>query len=145
MSNIALKTVVPALLLGLLFELNWEWRQTPTCGFVTEAQAVVGAPLTPVSYAGVARRTTRRTVAVTTAAATTAAAAAAAPTTTTVIVQQPAAPPPAVPYGAIVPALPGSCATVVVNGQTFSDCGGVFYKAAFQGNNLVYVVVQSPL
>jgi hypothetical protein len=31
-----------------------------------EAQAVVGRPLTPVSAAGVARRTTRRTIAVTT-------------------------------------------------------------------------------
>jgi hypothetical protein len=29
-------------------------------GLVTEAQAVVGRPLTPVSYAGVARRTVRR-------------------------------------------------------------------------------------
>jgi hypothetical protein len=31
-----------------------------------EAEAVVGHPLTPVSYAGVARRTTRRTAVVTT-------------------------------------------------------------------------------
>ncbi|WP_083223755.1 MULTISPECIES: hypothetical protein [unclassified Ensifer] len=38
----------------------------PTIGtgsFISEAQARVGRPLTPVSYAGVARRTTRRTVA----------------------------------------------------------------------------------
>jgi hypothetical protein len=34
---------------------------------MAEAEARVGRPLTPVSYAGVARRTTRRTVAVTTA------------------------------------------------------------------------------
>ncbi|MDU0310688.1 hypothetical protein RWJ89_26115 [Rhizobium sp. 10PS4] len=32
--------------------------------FISEAQARVGRPLTPVSYAGVARRTTRRAVAV---------------------------------------------------------------------------------
>ena len=31
---------------------------------ITEAQAVIGRPLTPMSYAGVARRTTRRAVAV---------------------------------------------------------------------------------
>jgi len=31
--------------------------------FVRPAQAVVGRPLTPVSYAGVARRTTRRAAA----------------------------------------------------------------------------------
>lgn len=29
---------------------------------VSEAQAVIGRPLTPMSYAGVARRTTRRTI-----------------------------------------------------------------------------------
>lgn len=29
-------------------------------GFVTEAQAIIGRPLTPLSYAGVARRTVRR-------------------------------------------------------------------------------------
>ena len=33
-------------------------------GFVTQAEARVGRPLTPMSYAGVARRTTRRAVAV---------------------------------------------------------------------------------
>jgi hypothetical protein len=36
--------------------------------FISEAQAVIGRPLTPMSYAGVARRTTRRAVAVGTAA-----------------------------------------------------------------------------
>jgi len=29
-------------------------------GLVTEAQAIIGRPLTPMSYAGVARRTVRR-------------------------------------------------------------------------------------
>lgn len=38
-------------------------------GLAAEAQAIVGAPLTPVSVAGVARRTTRRTVAATSTAA----------------------------------------------------------------------------
>jgi hypothetical protein len=33
-------------------------------GLVSEARARVGRPLTPMSYAGVARRTTRRAVAV---------------------------------------------------------------------------------
>jgi hypothetical protein len=31
-------------------------------GYVSKAEAIVGRPLTPVSYAGVARRTTRRVV-----------------------------------------------------------------------------------
>jgi hypothetical protein len=33
-------------------------------GVVNKAEAVIGRPLTPMSYAGVARRTTRRAVAV---------------------------------------------------------------------------------
>ncbi len=37
-------------------------------GLFSEAEARVGRPLTPMSYAGVARRTTRRAVAVGTAA-----------------------------------------------------------------------------
>lgn len=35
--------------------------------FVSEAEAIIGRPLTPLSYAGVARRTTRRVVVGTTA------------------------------------------------------------------------------
>jgi hypothetical protein len=31
-----------------------------TAGYVSEAQAIIGRPLTPVSVAGVARRTVRR-------------------------------------------------------------------------------------
>jgi len=37
---------------------------------ISQAQARIGRPLTPMSYAGVARRTTRRAVAVGAAAAT---------------------------------------------------------------------------
>lgn len=40
----------------------WSGDITPSnkTGFVTEAQAIIGRPLTPLSYAGVARRTVRR-------------------------------------------------------------------------------------
>jgi hypothetical protein len=42
--------------------LFWSGNFTPsaTSGLVTEAQAIIGRPLTPMSYAGVARRTVRR-------------------------------------------------------------------------------------
>ena len=41
--------------------LFWSGNFTrATSGLVTEAQAIIGRPLTPVSYAGVARRTVRR-------------------------------------------------------------------------------------
>ena len=42
--------------------LFWSGNFAPstTSSLVTEAQAIIGRPLTPVSYAGVARRTVRR-------------------------------------------------------------------------------------
>jgi hypothetical protein len=39
---------------------NGDLDQTSKSGFVTEAHAIIGRPLTPLSYAGVARRTVRR-------------------------------------------------------------------------------------
>ena len=44
---------------GVLFA-NEQLPQIATGAFVSEAQAIIGRPLTPLSYAGVARRTTRR-------------------------------------------------------------------------------------
>jgi hypothetical protein len=112
-------------------------------GLIRDAQAVVGAPVTPVSVAGVARRTTRRTTAAvaTSTAATTTAAAAPPP---------PATPPPAAPasassagpppVGTVVGTLPAGCVATQIGGVEYSLCNGVYYRAAFQGNNLVYVV-----
>ena len=39
----------------------------PSAFVADQTVAIIGAPMTPMSYAGVARRTTRRTVAVTAA------------------------------------------------------------------------------
>jgi hypothetical protein len=44
--------------------LSWNEAGIVRNGVFSEAQARVGRPLTPMSYAGVARRTTRRAVAV---------------------------------------------------------------------------------
>jgi hypothetical protein len=51
------------------FGLAWSGDAAPDRpgDLFSSAQAVVGRPLTPMSYAGVARRTTRRTVAATAA------------------------------------------------------------------------------
>jgi len=123
-----------------------------------QAHAVVGAPLTPVSAAGVARRTTRRVVVAETsatqaAAANTAAvqqqqaataqqqAATAQQQAATAQQQAAAARPPGAPAaGAVVSALPAGCKPETSNGFEYQNCGGVYYRAAFQGNNLVYVV-----
>jgi hypothetical protein len=110
------------------------------------AHAIVGRPATPVSYAGAARRTARRTtrVVVATSAAT---ATAVAVTSATTAAARAAAPPPApapaaLPVGTIVSALPAGCVTRVIGGVSYFDCGGVYYRAAFPSNNLVYVVQQ---
>jgi len=146
--NIAFKTLLCTLPLLFMLLLDIADHSPSKVPLVGEAQAIIGAPLTPLSCAGVARRTTRRVVAWD-AAATTAVA-----TTATETTSQTSAPPPnsqggassgAVPVGTVVQALPGGCKSVDVNNVSYSDCGGVFYKAAFQGNNLVYVVVDNPL
>jgi len=76
----------------------------------SNAFAVVGRPFTPLSYAGVARRTTRRAV-YRTAAVTTSA--------------------------AYVSTLPSGC--VEVYGASYYNCGSVRYNAVYQGGSLVYV------
>jgi hypothetical protein len=144
--KIAFKTLAFILSLMFILCMDFTGQTSQRLAFVGEAEAIIGAPFTPFSYAGVARRTTRRVVATQAAVATTAAASA---TAAAASVPQPAAPPAApaasgVPFGTVVQALPSGCTPVVVNGVSYSDCKGVFYKAAFQGNNLVYVVVQKP-
>nr|WP_199043528.1 hypothetical protein [Dyella sp. ASV24] len=92
------------------------------------AHAVIGMPLTPVSYAGVARRTARRTVAVASVATTTAVVATTAAVASTVAV------------GTMVSMLPAGCASVHSGNATLFQCGGVYYRPAYQGPNVVYVV-----
>ena len=95
-------------------------------GMLPEAQAVVGAPLTPASAAGVARRTTRRTVAVTSTAT------AAAATPQTVVVQAAPATSGALPIGTVVAALPAGCSTMTMSGVEYYKCGPDYYRAAYQ-------------
>ena len=65
MNNLSRKLIVPvAALLALAGGLFWNGETAIDNGLVTSAEARVGRPLTPMSYAGVARRTTRRAVAV---------------------------------------------------------------------------------
>jgi len=120
-------------------------------GLIGDAHAIVGAPLTPMSYAGVARRTAyRETAAVTTAAAATTAAVATTAAAANAAAAQSAAaktaapPPPApgtpLPVGTVVPQLPAGCVAAPISGVEYYLCGGNYYRASFQGNNLVYVV-----
>jgi len=46
------------------------------------------------------------------------------------------------PVGAVVPALPAGCAPTPVGGVEYYYCGGNFYRAVFQGTQLVYVTAK---
>ena len=52
-----------AAIVALVVGLSWSGTSVVNKGLFSEAQARIGRPLTPMSYAGVARRTTRRAVA----------------------------------------------------------------------------------
>ena len=135
-------------------------------GFVGNAEAIIGMPRTPLSFAGVARRSMYReaavvsTVAVTNAAVATSAAAnmayanaaaAQAAAANTAAAQAAAANAAAaaaaaqqaaagLPIGTMVPSLPPGCTSTVIGGVNYFQCGGVYYRAGFQGNSVVYIV-----
>ena len=132
--------------------------------FVTDAQAIIGLPFTPLSFAGVARRSMYREAAwhaatINAAAANAAAAnmayanaaAAQAAAANAAAAQAAAANAAAaaaaaqraqatLPIGSTVPYLPPNCTSSVINAINYFNCNGVFYRAGFQGNNVVYIV-----
>ncbi len=154
-----LKAIVVAATLPLLYLADVSPDAPLGLTLGRDAHAIVGAPLTPVSVAGVARRTTRRVV-----VAETAAVGAAAAANTAAVSQQQAAtaqqqaatakqqsataqqqaaaarPAGAPAVGTVVNALPGACVPEDKGGVEYQNCAGVTYRSAFQGNNLVYVV-----
>ncbi len=151
-----LKIAVLAPVLILLFLLDVPPEVPLQVQLVPEAQAIFG----------VRRRAFRRGAVVgATAGATEAAAAsqqkqaAAAQQQQAAAAQHPAAaaPPPAaaaapapppvaagkpLPLGTVVSSLPAGCTSTPVGGIDYFYCGGNFYRAVFQGNNLVYVTAQ---
>ena len=102
-------------------------------GLGRSAQAFVGAPLTPFSGAGVARRATRRIVA---------AEAATTPPQQIVVIQP--SPGQTMALGSAVATLPDGCTSLQTGGVEYKRCGDDYFRATFQGNNLVYIVVPRP-
>ena len=108
--------------------------------------------LVPEAHAllGVRRRTRRRTAVVVGSAASAQTAAAqqqAAAAEKEAAAAAPTAPPPAdsgkpLPLGTVVAALPAGCVATPVGGVEYYYCGGNFYRAVFQGNQLVYVTAK---
>jgi hypothetical protein len=103
---------------------------------IKEAQAVVGMPATPLSVAGVARRSAVRTTAV---VATSAAVASTAARPAPAPAPAPAAAT-AFAVGTVISALPAGCANVQLKGVTYFNCQGTYFRPAYQGQNVVYIV-----
>jgi len=59
-----LTSVAATIALLVLVEVGGEVLAPGQIGITNRAEAIIGRPLTPMSYAGVARRTTRRAVGV---------------------------------------------------------------------------------
>jgi hypothetical protein len=142
-----LKAFVVAAALPLLYLADVSPGAAPRLTLIREAHAIVGAPMTPVSVAGVARRTTARVVVAEGAAAQSNATATAQQQAATAqqqaaTAQQQAAaarPAGAPPAGTVVSTLPAGCKPETKSGVEYQNCGGVLYRSGFQGNNLVYV------
>lgn len=133
-----LKTAVLSVCAGLLFLVDVPPQFPLHVELVSEAHAVLG----------VRRRAFRRGAVIgsSVAAEETAAAAASQPAPAPAPA---AAPPPApaadgksLPLGTVVSSLPAGCTSTPVDGVNYYYCSGNFYKAVFQGNNLVYVTAK---
>jgi hypothetical protein len=46
--------------------------------------------------------------------------------------------------GTRVYSLPAGCSKVIRRGMTYHHCGGAYYRPSYEGNNVVYVVVDNP-
>jgi hypothetical protein len=107
---------------------------------VPDAAAIVGRPATPVSYAGVARRSAVPVAAYHPVARTTAVVATTAAVTTAAVAASTPPPPTTLVVGSAVATLPEGCVPATIGGVAYQKCGNVYYRAAYQGNNLVYIV-----
>jgi multidrug efflux pump subunit AcrA (membrane-fusion protein) len=161
-----MKTVLMLIVLTVFLSLLSFADLSLRLGFVRNAEAIIGMPWTPLSFAGVARRSMYReaawNAAAYNAAATNAAAAnmayanaaaaqaaaanaaAAQAAAANAAAAQAAAQraQAALPIGSTVPYLPPNCTSSVINAVNYFNCNGVFYRAGFQGNSVVYIVSQ---
>ena len=112
--------------LGVLFFAG-DFDEATQFGFtvIQDSEARIGRPLSPVSVGGVHRRTRRRTAAVTAA-----------------VVTRPVVVVPVV--GTTVTVLPAGCTILPYGGVNYHSCGSIYYKPAFQGNTVIYQVVNAP-
>ena len=150
----------------ILLVANFVPNSSLQLGLVGNAEAIIGLPFTPFSIAGAARRSMYReaawnaaainaasanAAAANMAAANAAAAQAAAANANAAAAQAAAAnaaaaaaaahaAQAALPIGSTVPYLPPNCTSSLISGINYFNCNGVFYRAGFQGNQVVYIV-----
>lgn len=103
-------------MLALMFVIDFPVVDISTNFLVKDAEARIGRPATPGSVGGVRRRTRRR------------------------VLRRTAV----VTYGTLVNALPAGCSKMVVGGVEYHNCAGVYYRPYYQGNQVVYEVVEKP-
>jgi hypothetical protein len=155
-----LTPVVVSAALLLVSVMDFRPESPLRLGLVRNAEAIIGMPWTPLSFAGVARRSMYREAAwnaaaynaaaanaaaanmaaANAAAANAAAANAAAANAAASAAAAQRAAGSAVPIGTMVPNLPSGCSSIVISGVNYFNCAGVYYRAGFQGNNIVYIV-----
>lgn len=103
-------------MLALMFVIDFPLADIPNNFLVKDAEARIGRPATPGSVAGVRRRTRRR-------------------------VRRRTA---VVTYGTRVNALPAGCSKMIIGGVEYHNCSGAYYRPYYQGNQVVYEVVEKP-
>jgi len=159
MKTLLMSIVLTALLI-FMFIGDFQPNSPLKLELVGNAEAIIGMPWTPLSFAGVARRSmyreaawnaaamnaaainaaTYNAAAANAAAASAAAANAAAANAAASAAAAQRSAGAAVPIGTIVPNLPSGCSSIVISGVNYFNCAGVYYRAGFQGNNIVYIV-----
>jgi hypothetical protein len=133
-----LKAAVLSICLGFLFIIDVPPEFPLRVELVPKAHAILG----------VRRRAYRRGViigssmAAESAATQSQPAAAPAPAPTPVPAPAPAVNGKPLPLGTVVASLPAGCTSTPVDGVNYYYCSGNFYRAEFQGNQLVYVTAK---
>jgi len=138
--KIFLKTAILSACLGLLFLVEVDVDLPPEFSLqvqlVPEAQAILG----------VRRRAFRRGAVIGASSAAASQKAAEPPPPDPAPAPAPAPTPAsasgALPLDTVVTSLPAGCTTTVVSNISYSKCGADYYRATFQGSNLVYVTVK---
>ncbi len=117
-------------------------RRTVIIGSAVVATTATAAAVSAQNQAAAANSAAASASAASASASASAAAASAAAASATKAGHPEAAAAKPLPLGTVVAALPAGCTSTPVGNVNYFYCGGNFYRAVFQGNNLVYVTAQ---